>query len=72
MTTCYFSSKVKILNIRKLIETEAFPMQFLLLADPSEILVREYIQRGTCYVMEEENRIIGEYVLLSTRPKTVE
>ncbi|MGX9134804.1 GNAT family N-acetyltransferase [Rummeliibacillus sp. JY-2-4R] len=60
------------MNIRKLRETEAYPMQLLLLADPSEILVKEYLQRGLCYVMEEDNQIIGEYVLLPTRPNTIE
>ncbi len=70
MTTCYFNREVKIF-IRILSGTESYPMQ-LLLVDPSEILVSEYLQRGICYVLEENNQIIGEYVLLPTRPETVE
>lgn len=47
-------------------------MNLLLLADPSEKLVKEYIQRGQCFVAELEETIVGVYVLLSTRPDTVE
>ncbi|WP_369899498.1 GNAT family N-acetyltransferase [Bacillus manliponensis] len=58
--------------IRLLQELEDVPMQLLLLADPSEKLVKEYIARGQCYVMETAERIIGTYVLIPTRPETVE
>ena len=43
-----------------------------MLADESLELVEEYIQRGQCFVAEVDQKIIGEYVLLSTRPATVE
>lgn len=58
--------------IRQLLPEELLPMKLLLLADPSERLVREYTSRGTCYVLEKEEKIIGVYVLLPTRPNTVE
>lgn len=48
------------------------PMDLLLLADPSRKIVEEYVQRGECFVAENEDRIIGVYVLLPTRPETVE
>ena len=48
------------------------PMELLLLADPSRELVQEYIRRGTCFVAERKGQIIGVYVLLPTRPQTVE
>lgn len=48
------------------------PMELLLLADPSRELVQEYIRRGTCFVAEKKGQIIGVYVLLPTRPQTVE
>ena len=51
---------------------EPFPMELLLLADESLELVEEYIQRGQCFVAEADHIIIGEYVLLPTRPATVE
>lgn len=53
-------------------ETEDLPMELLLLADPSERLVKEYVARGQCYIMEQDGRIIGTYVLIPTRPETVE
>ncbi|SFE77149.1 Acetyltransferase (GNAT) family protein [Paenibacillus catalpae] len=60
------------MNIRLLSSSENYPMDLLLLADPSQELVEEYIQRGQCYAAEIENQIVGVYVLLPTRPATVE
>lgn len=60
------------LNIRRLGTSEQYPMNLLLLADPSEKLVEEYIQRGQCFVAELAESIVGVYVLLPTRPGTVE
>lgn len=60
------------LNIRRLGTSEQPPMNLLLLADPSKKLVEEYIQRGQCFVAELENGIVGVYVLLPTRPGTIE
>lgn len=60
------------MNIRKLKQGEQPPMELLLLADPSEAIVKEYITRGECFVTELDKRIIGVYVLLPTRPETVE
>jgi len=48
------------------------PMELLLLADPSVKLVEEYLKRGECFVAILDNEIVGEYVLLPTRPETVE
>lgn len=58
--------------IRKLAAGERHPMELLLLADPSRRLVEDYIERGQCFVAEIGERIIGVYVLLPTRPDTVE
>ncbi|WP_368655023.1 GNAT family N-acetyltransferase [Ornithinibacillus sp. 4-3] len=58
--------------IRALKKDEKLPLDLLLLADPSEKLVREYISRGKCFIMERDGIIIGVYVLLPTRPETVE
>jgi ribosomal protein S18 acetylase RimI-like enzyme len=57
--------------IRKLNLGERPPMGLLLLADPSQQLVEEYIKRGQCFIAEEDYSI-GVYVLLPTRPETVE
>ncbi|WP_043931825.1 GNAT family N-acetyltransferase [Bacillus sp. EB01] len=58
--------------IRKLKKDEMPPMDLLLLADPSPRLIEEYLQRGECFVAESNEEIIGVYVLLPTRPQTVE
>lgn len=58
--------------IRKLRAGELPPMHLLLLADPSPKIVKDYISRGECFIAEEGNQIIGIYVLLPTRPETVE
>lgn len=47
-------------------------MELLLLADPSKKLIQQYIERGACYVGEEKEEIVGVFVLLPTRPETVE
>ncbi|MFB5663468.1 GNAT family N-acetyltransferase [Alteribacillus sp. HJP-4] len=60
------------MNIRELQADEAAPMELLLLADPSERLVDDYISRGEIFVAEDDGRLIGVYVLLPTRPGTVE
>lgn len=61
------------MNIRKLnTHEETPPMDLLLLADPSIRLVKEYVNRGHCYVAEESSQPIGVYVLLPTRPDTIE
>ncbi|WP_044339300.1 GNAT family N-acetyltransferase [Rossellomorea aquimaris] len=58
--------------IRKRKTDEELPMELLLLADPSEEIVKEYVSRGECFVAELEQKIVGVYVLLPTRPETIE
>ncbi|MHA6251138.1 GNAT family N-acetyltransferase [Oceanobacillus sp. CAU 1775] len=60
------------MDIRLLNENENPPMDLLLLADPSQKIVEEYLNRGDCYIAEDDNQAIGVYVLLPTRPETVE
>ncbi|MTH53404.1 GNAT family N-acetyltransferase [Bacillus mangrovi] len=57
---------------RELTKGEELPMELLLLADPSRESVEEYRNRGDCFIAENEQQIIGVYVLLPTRPGTVE
>lgn len=59
-------------KIRKLKNGEQPPMALLMLADPSESMVLDYLHRGECFVAEREKQLIGVYVLLPTRPATVE
>ncbi|MCZ0702241.1 ribosomal protein S18 acetylase RimI-like enzyme [Natronobacillus azotifigens] len=60
------------MEIRKLNKEEKPPMELLLLADPSQQIVEDYINRGDCFVAECKQKIVGVYVLLPTRPETVE
>ncbi|WP_462406108.1 GNAT family N-acetyltransferase [Gracilibacillus sp. Marseille-QA3620] len=60
------------MNIRLLNDDEQPPMNLLLLADPSKAMIGEYLHRGECYLSEEDGEIIGVYVLLPTRPGTIE
>jgi len=60
------------MHIRKLDGNEQPPINLLLLADPSYELISEYLRRGECFVAEDNHNIIGVFVLLPTRPKTVE
>lgn len=58
--------------IRELRRGEHPPLHLLLLADPSRRLVEDYLKRGYCFVAEQNDHIVGVYVLLPTRPDTVE
>ncbi|MBC5637699.1 GNAT family N-acetyltransferase [Ornithinibacillus sp. BX22] len=58
--------------IRKLLKDEVPPIDLLLLADPSEEMIMGYLQRGDCYVAELDSEIVGVFVLLPTRPGTME
>lgn len=60
------------MKIRELRPEEQYPLELLLLADPNQKLVEDYIGRGECFVAEEDGSILGEYVLLPTRPETIE
>ena len=60
------------MDIRLLSDKEKPPMDLLVLADPSPKMVEKYLKRGESYIAESENQLIGIYVLLPTRPETVE
>lgn len=58
--------------IRKLAFNEEPPMDLLLSADPSQMLVEAYLRIGVCYVAELDDQVMGVYVLVETRPDTIE
>lgn len=60
------------MEIRRLSIDEETPMDLLLLADPSRNIVVEYLKSGECFIAESDNQLVGVYVLLPTRPQTVE
>lgn len=62
-----------ILVIEKLKDKENPPYHLLNMADPSDRAVKDYLERGDCYVACNANKdVIGVYVLLRTRPFTIE
>ncbi|WP_459501470.1 GNAT family N-acetyltransferase [Bacillus sp. C1] len=54
------------------ISQDKAPMSLLLLADPSERQITSYLKRGLLYIAKHEENVIGVYVLLETRPQTME
>lgn len=60
------------LSIKKIEYEEMFPYDLLLLADPSLELIKEYASRGEVYIAELHDVVVGVYVLIRTRPYTME
>ena len=60
------------MNIQKVEQITDQHMALLLLADPSEQLVQDYLARGFCFALGECNQLVGVLVLVFTRPKTLE
>lgn len=58
--------------ITQLDKDHPIPYELLLLADPSKEYIDDYLERGMCFVAKKEGRIVGAYVLLETRPLTME
>ncbi|MEK5166345.1 GNAT family N-acetyltransferase [Paenibacillus sp. FSL R5-0527] len=58
--------------IEKLSDKFSAPYDLLLLADPSKAIVDDYLSRGTCYTASLEDEAVGVFVLLRTRPDTIE
>jgi len=60
------------ISIKKLNSNKDAPMDLLLLADPSEELVKKYLSRGTCYVAELKDETVGVVLIMETEPYTIE
>lgn len=60
------------MQVDKLGLNEEPPMDLLLLADPSKAMIEHYLKRGQCYVAKRDGSMMAVYVLLPTRPETVE
>lgn len=56
----------------EIIPTQTPSRDLLLLADESQESVADYIGRGRCYVARWGEVILGQYILLHTRPFTAE
>ncbi len=59
-------------HISKLNSNTDVPMDLLLLADPSEELVKSYLKKGTCYIAEFDEETVGVILIVETKPHTVE
>jgi ribosomal protein S18 acetylase RimI-like enzyme len=51
---------------------EKIPLELLLLADPSEEMINEYIGNAITIAAKEKGGIVGVLVLIKTRPMTME
>lgn len=60
------------MDIRELNKFEARPLDLLISADSSQKSISNYVKRGLCFVAEEQQKVIGVFVLLPTRPETIE
>ena len=59
------------LSIKEL-DNESVPYNLLLLADDSKEAIEDYTSRGRCYGAYINQNIVGIYILLKTRPFTME
>lgn len=60
------------IRITKLNSKKDAPMDLLLLADPSEELIKKYLEKGECYTAELNGETIGVVLILETKPETIE
>ncbi|WP_353095352.1 GNAT family N-acetyltransferase [Tissierella praeacuta] len=60
------------IEIKKLGCDNEIPYDLLLLADPSIEIINDYLHRGNCYLAYIEEKIVGVYVIIRTRPMTFE
>ncbi|AKO92622.1 GNAT family N-acetyltransferase [Priestia filamentosa] len=58
--------------IRRIHREETPPFSLLLLADPSQEKVKEHLEKGVCFVAEEDKKIIGAYILEEKNEKSIE
>lgn len=64
--------RLTLLNVVIEQTTDAIPKDLLLLSDPSEEVIDEYIQISTNFIAKLNEKIVGALVLLKTRPRTME
>ncbi|WIV13722.1 GNAT family N-acetyltransferase [Proteiniborus sp. MB09-C3] len=58
--------------VKQLGNDDKIPYELLLLADPSIEAINDYVHRGGCYAAYVNNIAIGAYVIIKTRPLTLE
>ena len=60
------------IHIRKLTSNSDAPMDLLLLADPSEKMVKSYLNKGICYIAEIDGETVGVVLIMETKDRTIE
>lgn len=60
------------METRLLKKNEQAPLELLLTADPSEELVKDYLESGHCFTAEIDKQIVGVFVLLKISSDTIE
>ncbi len=60
------------ISVSKLNSQMDAPMALLLLADPSEKLVKSYLDKGICYTAEIDGETVGVILIMETKPHTME
>lgn len=60
------------LELRPFKETTIKHYELLLDADPSEDAVKKYLPRSFCFEARRETDLVGVFILLPTRPETIE
>ncbi len=60
------------IKIIKLEFNKDAPMDLLLLADPSEELVRSYLQKGVCYTAQMNEEVVAVILIMETKDRTIE
>ncbi|CEN79338.1 GNAT family N-acetyltransferase [Paraclostridium sordellii] len=63
---------MKDIKIRKLSKIDEIPYKLLYSADPSIEYVNDYLNRGDCYIAYNNDEVLGVYILIKTRPSTLE
>ena len=58
--------------IEEVEDKTTIPRDLLMLADPSEEMIKSYLDRSICYAYNENDRMIGVIVIIDTRPLTRE
>ncbi|NEZ41705.1 GNAT family N-acetyltransferase [Paenibacillus alvei] len=53
-------------------KTQDIPLELLLLADPEEAAINQYLDRSIGYTLTIDGEVIGAVLLLPTRPHTLE
>lgn len=60
------------METRLLKKNEQAPLELLLTADPSEELVKDYLESGHCFTAEIDKQTVGVFVLLKISSDTIE